>query len=355
MPVTGKYNCEYCLKDISKSNKSKHIKICKPKYQTQSEKDAIIDQRKRKTKGQLFFITFTKGFIKYKLVFRLNHLLKDILGYVIANETGAGYLPSPHTHLVIKTVQKMDFNQFKEWWDIHKLQKYNDIEAVRNLKTSIKYVLKEDYRGIVYGFDKDMTPVITKAYICANKWKKLNYTLYPYSGMGMADKKRFEAYFEQFKIDERQSEQIEMFDNTKLRPWQKVCKRLLLEQGERTVMWIYDPIGDNGKTFLAKYCKATLPSCILLESGKKADIANAYNGEEVVIFDYTRSMAETVNYSILENFKNGYLFAPKYNSSVKQFKPCKVMCLANFEPNLSKLSQDRWMYFLLDKNKLLIQ
>ena len=223
------------------------------------------------------------------------------------------------------------------------------------MPTPVKYVCKEDYRVVISGFDRDMTPVITKAWICSNKWKKLNYTLYPYSGMGLADKKRFECYFEQFKTEEHQAEEIMLFEDTVLQPWQRLARRLLLDQSDRTVLWIYDPLGDTGKSYLAKYLKATLPSCILLESGKKADLANAFSNEEVVIFDYTRSMETTINYSILENFKNGYLFSPKYNSSVKQFKSCKVMCLANFVPDLSKLSQDRWMYFLLEDNKLLLQ
>lgn len=94
---------------------------------------------------------------------------------------------------------------------------------------------------------------------------------------------------------------------------------------------------------------------LILESGKKADLANAFHNEKIIVFDYTRSMEETVNYSILENFKNGYMFSAKYNSATKHFQACKVLCLANFMPDKAKLSLDRWMIFLLENDKLLLQ
>jgi hypothetical protein len=36
------------------------------------------------------------------------------------------------------------------------------------------------------------------------------------------------------------------------------------------------------------------------------------------------------------------LWSPKYQSSVKRFKPAKVLCLANWKPDETKLSMDRW-------------
>lgn len=124
------YNCEYCLKDISKNNKSRHEKLCKPKFQTQDQRDAIIDQRKRSSKGVNFFITFNNRFVKYKIAKRMWKFIGrrgDVQGYVIANETGVSYLPSPHSHMYIKMKEKMNFNEFKVWWEIHKFPMYQDI------------------------------------------------------------------------------------------------------------------------------------------------------------------------------------------------------------------------------------
>ncbi|VDI83324.1 Hypothetical predicted protein [Mytilus galloprovincialis] len=133
--------------------------------------------------------------------------------------------------------------------------------------------------------------------------------------------------------------------------WQIEVLRLLDEQDDRKVLWIYDAVGGEGKTFLAKYIQL-YRDCICLESGKKTDLAHCFTNERYVLFDYTRSMEETINYSIIENFKNGFLFSGKYDSQVKKFVPCKVCCFSNFCPDKTKLSEDRWMLYALDQSEL---
>ncbi|OWF42363.1 Master replication protein [Mizuhopecten yessoensis] len=91
-----------------------------------------------------------------------------------------------------------------------------------------------------------------------------------------------------------------------------------------------------------RYCAANL-DCIVLENGGKKDLAYTYGEEEFVVFDFTRSMAENINYSFIEALKNGRIFSSKYESHVNIFDPAKVMCCANFLPDKDKLSEDRWM------------
>lgn len=128
---------------------------------------------------------------------------------------------------------------------------------------------------------------------------------------------------------------------------------MLLDQGPRIIHWIYDLEGNKGKTelwnFLSQYYSA-----IVLSDGKSQDIAHCYGNEKLVLFDYTRDNEECINYNVLEGFKNGRLWSPKYDSSVKVFLPPKVMCFANFLPRLSGLSMDRWnIYDLDDKDNAL--
>ena len=61
-----------------------------------------------------------------------------------------------------------------------------------------------------------------------------------------------------------------------------------------------------------------------------------------MIFDLSRTQEGFFNYSIIENFKNGYLFSPKYESCVKHFDVPHVIIFSNFEPEQAKLSEDRW-------------
>ena len=78
---------------------------------------------------------------------------------------------------------------------------------------------------------------------------------------------------------------------------------------------------------------------------KVADISHAYNSELIVVFDPPHTMTEHCDhiYSMIECFKNGALFSGKYQSVLKVFDVPHVTVFANFMPNESKLSKDRWM------------
>jgi len=82
--------------------------------------------------------------------------------------------------------------------------------------------------------------------------------------------------------------------------------------------------------------------CIRFENGKSADIKHSYQGQEIVVFDFCRAMQNHVNYEVIESIKNGIMFSPKYESKMKIYKKPLVIVFANFEPDESKLSKDRW-------------
>ena len=131
------------------------------------------------------------------------------------------------------------------------------------------------------------------------------------------------------------------FKGAELRLWQIIALNAVLTQGNRTVTWYVDYAGNAGKTWLAKYMVA-VHDAFYCCSGKAADIAHAYKCEPIVVFDFTRSKEETVNYSVIEKMKDGMIFSPKYQSVTKVFPPAKVICFSNWDPDTSKLSKDRW-------------
>lgn len=128
----------------------------------------------------------------------------------------------------------------------------------------------------------------------------------------------------------------------KLRRWQEIAEAKLEIQTERQILWIWDEDGNTGKTTLAKYLSAT-KDCFLCCNGKISDIALAYKGEPYIAIDFTRQYEGMVNYSVLESFKNEYIFSPKYNSSIKRFNCPKVVVFANFPPEINSktISKDR--------------
>lgn len=126
-----------------------------------------------------------------------------------------------------------------------------------------------------------------------------------------------------------------------LRPWQEEVWTAVENQTRRKITWCWEETGNVGKTVLADWMASTKDAFCCV-GGKYADIALAYDCQEYVVFDLSREQHERVPYALLEGFKNGRIFSGKYASKNKLFKPAKVLIFANFEPDLEKMSSDRW-------------
>lgn len=109
---------------------------------------------------------------------------------------------------------------------------------------------------------------------------------------------------------------------------------------DREIYWVYDPKGGAGKTDLANHLISN-NNFLVFGNAKTADVALAWNGENV-IFDYSRSQQDHINYGVIEDIKNGRIFSGKYQSCTKLYARPKVLVFANFLPEFSKMSADRW-------------
>jgi len=148
------------------------------------------------------------------------------------------------------------------------------------------------------------------------------------------------------------------FEKTKLYPWQQyiiddlVPKAEAFKKGKidafdpRDLYWVYDKDTARGKSFLLKYIDWKLKSMgckvLTLTNAASKDIAFAWNLEEVVLFDYTKSNDGHINYGIIEQLKNGRVFSPKWASGTKIAPQPYILCFANFIPKLSDVDDLRW-------------
>lgn len=138
-----------------------------------------------------------------------------------------------------------------------------------------------------------------------------------------------------------------------LRPWQQ--QLLTMVQGDahpREVVWMWETRGNVGKSWMAKYL-SVMEDALVLEPGRKMDLAYIYsqNQKRITIFDLARTAAPDpesrnspldVIYSVMESLKNGYLISTKYESRMLHFPVPHVIVFANFEPDYTKMSQDRY-------------
>lgn len=115
------------------------------------------------------------------------------------------------------------------------------------------------------------------------------------------------------------------------------------EPHSRAIIWICDTTGGAGKSDLASHLVQS-HGFLTFNNGKTADIAYAWNGENV-IFDLARSQQEHINYEAIEQIKNGRIFSPKFNSMMKMYKRPHVLVFSNKQPNYDKMSMDRWFVY----------
>lgn len=125
----------------------------------------------------------------------------------------------------------------------------------------------------------------------------------------------------------------------------------------RTINWIYDPIGNCGKSFLTKYLALTKE--IIIADGKKDNIFNQVNRKlneeekefELVVLDIPRSSEGYINYGVLEQLKNGLIYSGKYEGGMCLFDDVHVIVFANFMPDRSQFSKDRWRIIEITEKK----
>jgi hypothetical protein len=144
----------------------------------------------------------------------------------------------------------------------------------------------------------------------------------------------------------------EQFGSAVLKPWQRELRAELEEEpNPRTIKWIWSEEGGTGKSYIATYLGA-MDGATILTAGKKVDLAYIFskNPTKVVIFDLSRTTAPEEGkshfldgiYSLAEDLKNGRLVTTKYESATIFFPPPHVVVFANYPPDMSKWSHDRY-------------
>jgi hypothetical protein len=144
------------------------------------------------------------------------------------------------------------------------------------------------------------------------------------------------------------------FAGKELRDWQQFIYERLIVQGERKVLWISDAIGNSGKTWFSKWL-VWKQKAFYCQGGRNNDVSCAYQNQKFVIFDLCRDTQKDAPYSMIEQMKNGLIWSPKYQSHTKVNSYAKVLVVANWMPNLTKLSNDRWDIIDMEDMELLIQ
>lgn len=130
-----------------------------------------------------------------------------------------------------------------------------------------------------------------------------------------------------------------------LMPWQqKLWNDIERQVDKRKIIFIVDKEGNSGKSWFCDYVFEIKSNVQIITPGKKADMAYEYFTPTKILFmDCPRSkQSEFIQYDFLEDVKNGRIFSTKYESKMKHFKSPHVVVMMNEDPDMTKLSLDRY-------------
>lgn len=131
-----------------------------------------------------------------------------------------------------------------------------------------------------------------------------------------------------------------------LRQWQQhLNDRVNDDPDDRSIIFVVDPEGNNGKSWMTRYWLTKRDGTQFLSVGKRDDLAYSVNIEsDLFVFDIPRGSMEFLQYGILEQLKNRLVFSPKYSSVTKILKRTPhVVVFCNEQPDMNKLTEDRYV------------
>lgn len=110
----------------------------------------------------------------------------------------------------------------------------------------------------------------------------------------------------------------DLYKDVILKDWQKLINDYLNNEGDnRTILFVIDEKGGQGKTFLSSYLYNTRDDIFYTTNGKTSDILYNYSKslKHNIIFDITRNITlNKVNYDAIESICNPIFTSNKYNS-----------------------------------------
>jgi len=140
-----------------------------------------------------------------------------------------------------------------------------------------------------------------------------------------------------------------------LYPWQlEIVKIVKGPAHDRHVHWYWDD-GNSGKSAIAKLLKDQYGALMLAERAVDIKhrvakhIATRKEPPRCVIFNLPRASKNHVDFSGLEDVKDGNIASTKYEGAEHTFPPPHVFVFANYAPDKSKLTKDRWVIKNLDE------
>lgn len=149
-----------------------------------------------------------------------------------------------------------------------------------------------------------------------------------------------------------------------LRVWQVSVVEKSQVFDDRTVNVIYDPVGNQGKSFLASYCSLFMKGIDLPPVNDAKELIQSMcdicegkglRDPNPVFIDLPRSQDKSRLhgiYNAIEQIKKGRLYDMRYKYKEWWIDSPSLWCFTNILPDVEYLSKDRWVIWTIKDQKL---
>jgi hypothetical protein len=154
----------------------------------------------------------------------------------------------------------------------------------------------------------------------------------------------------------------DLWPESKLLPWQReILVKFKPIPDDRKMVWVYDPVGNNGKTKFIKYL-CYKHEAIALGYGHATDLLNLvfkFQNRRIYAFNLVRSkpanLSELDLYASMESIKDGLFINTKFETGMVMMNPPHILVCSNHLPKYGQISADRWEVYVIREGKLFPQ
>jgi len=268
-------------------------------------------------------------------------LAERVTYLVFGYEEGASGTPHLQGYVIFKTPQR--FNEAR-----NKLPQGTHLEAKRGTSYQAAEYCKKEGLFKEFGVpprDSNSSPF--------DRFREWVLQVYQDKGRAPTDREtadQFPALFVRYRRNLQDLARLvcpqPILEEGELRDWQSELHDVLkMEPDDRTVIFILDKEGGQGKTWFQRYMLTKYPEDVqVLSAAKRDDVAHALDeSKNTFLFNVPRGGMEFMQYTILEQLKDRMVFSPKYDSRAKVFhRQPHVVVFCNEEPDLTKMTIDRY-------------
>lgn len=150
--------------------------------------------------------------------------------------------------------------------------------------------------------------------------------------------------------------QLHLLHRQEFYPWQQdLVTSLEAEPHARRITWYVDAEGGSGKTEFARWAIANLEGCVYVSTGSNRDLSHIIVSQnqtpKIVLLNLPRQAEGTFSYAFIESVKDGIICSTKYSGKTILIPKPHVTIFANWPPDRTKLSHDRWVIKALYNNE----